>query len=73
MEFLHVIPARTGDILEFLRCMEKRPDSNEHKYLALVGRDTAISYVPELLAFPRMEYLETPAGEYSAQRKMRAL
>ncbi len=73
MEFLHVIPARTGDILEFMRCMEKREDRNEHKFLALVSRNTAIRYVPELLAFPYLEYLETPKGSFSKERKLHSL
>ena len=73
MEFLHIIPAKTGDILEFIRCMEKRKDRDEHKFLALVSRNTAIRYVPELLAFPYLEYLETPKGSFSSSRRLRYL
>ena len=70
MEFLHIIPAKTGDILEFLSLMEKTCGLKEHKFLVMISRLTAIRFVPALLSYPFIEYLETPKGRFTAEKKL---
>ena len=70
MEFLHIIPAKTGDILEFLSLMEKTCGLKEHKFLVMISRLTAIRFVPALLSYPFIEYLETPKGRFAAEKKL---
>lgn len=73
MEILHVIPAKAGAVLEFLRALEKSENMAEHKVLALVPRLTAIKSVPEMLAFPYIEYIQLKQGRFSAWRNERSL
>ena len=68
MEYLHVLPVKTGEITEFLSMMEENFDLSEHKFLTLITREGIIKGCPELLAFPFVENFET-----SKSRRMKHL
>ena len=64
MEFLHIIPGSTGNLLEFLGCMENRDDFNEHRFMTMVTREGIIKGCPEMLAYPFIENFEKYTGRF---------
>ena len=62
VEYLHILPAKTGEISDFLWGMERHCDMSEHRFLVTISKNGIIKSVPELLAFPYIECVETPKG-----------
>ena len=73
MEYLHIIPAKAGAVLEFLRCLEKTENLKAHKVLCLSPRVNAIKFVPEMLAFPFIEYMPASGGRLATWKNERRL
>ena len=68
MEFLHIIPGSTGNILDFLGCMENREDFSEHRFMTMVTREGIIKGCPEMLAYPFVENFEKHNGRFKRIR-----
>lgn len=62
VEYLHILPAKLGEISDFLWAMERHCDMNEHRFLVTISKNGIIKGIPGMLAFPYIECVETPKG-----------
>lgn len=62
MEYLHILPAKLGEISDFLWAMERHCNMDEHRFLVTISKNGMIKGIPGMLAFPYIECVETPKG-----------
>lgn len=58
MKILHILPAKTGITVDYIKAIKEKDNFSEHLFIVLMNRNGVIKNVPDLLQFPFLHYLE---------------